>query len=557
MNGSNMKKYFASLLAVIIMAVLVNSCKQATEPVTEKPVDESGQVTMRGQVMDSTSNAPLAFAAVKVINGADELTVMADSVGYYKATVLIDKSKQIKLVASKEGYKADTTSVQAVAGSIIDVPAFKLHVNSYVILKGLVVDSNTGNAITGSVVRITNGTNEVQSITDNTGKFTITVPIEKSKDLTLISVKEGYYADTTTVYATLARTIDVPVIKLKVRNSTNVTSGNPASIYLVGQNNQSLGVKESGSVESASLVWEVQDSAGVPVDLTHSATVNFRVGVTPGGGEYISPASAVTNALGRVSINVSSGTKAGVMQIIAEILLPGKTIMSKPVSIAIHGGLPDQTHFSVAPEKLNIAGYNVNGVKDVITAYCGDKYANPVKKGTSVYFTTDGGYIAGSAKTDDMGLGTAILLSTEPRPVHPTLGKGFATITATSADENFKTVRDQTVVLFSGLPFLTIQPQTVNIPHLGSQTFNYTLMDQNGNPMASGQNIAVTVEGDNLKTTGDVSINMPDTQSKAWTQFSFTVTSKDTSSIVRPVNITINTTGPNGAAKLSINGTAK
>ncbi|MDP4193271.1 MAG: hypothetical protein Q8858_17035, partial [Bacteroidota bacterium] len=186
-----------------------------------------------------------------------------------------------------------------------------------------------------------------------------------------------------------------------------------------------------------------------------------------------------------------------------------------------------------------------------------DKYSNPVKTGTAVSFTTEGGYIEGSALTNEMGLATVRLISANPRPVHPYLGYGFATIIGKTANENYEYVSDTTIVLFSGLPYLTISPTSVNIPHLGTQTFNYELKDQNGNPLSSGTNISVTVEGDNLKTAGDLSVNLPDTQSKSWTQFSFTVTSKDTSSIARPVTIKILSSGPNGSAKLNLSGVAR
>ncbi|MDP4197456.1 MAG: hypothetical protein Q8940_20585 [Bacteroidota bacterium] len=552
-----MEKKLTYLLFVVFSALIIYGCKLATDPEESKPLTGSGTVRLKGQVIDATTNSPLSYASVKVINGTDELTALSDSLGYYDTIINIDAAKEIKLIASKEGYRADTTSAQVSGGNSVEIPIFKLHVQNYSILKGIVVDNNTGNALSSAVIRVVIGSNEIQTITDDKGQYLATTPIDKNKDVKVIAIKEGYYADTLSVFATLGRTIDVPLFKLKIRNSTNVQSGNPASIFLVSQNNQSIGIKESGSVETATLVWEVQDSAGVPVDLQHSAVISFKVGVTPGGGEYVSPAVAATNALGRVILNVSSGTKAGVMQLIAEIQTPGKVIRSKPVSIAIHGGLPDQKHFSIAPEKFNIPGYNINGVIDNITAYCGDKYSNPVKTGTAVSFTTEGGYIEGSALTNEMGLATVRLISANPRPVHPYLGYGFATIIGKTANENYEYVSDTTIVLFSGLPYLTISPTSVNIPHLGTQTFNYELKDQNGNPLSSGTNISVTVEGDNLKTAGDLSVNLPDTQSKSWTQFSFTVTSKDTSSIARPVTIKILSSGPNGSAKLNLSGVAR
>lgn len=555
MKNNSIYFFFVYIFLILSGVILLNGCsKQATEP-----ENVSGNVTLEGQVTDLVSGIPLAFASVKVVNDAEEFNLTADSLGFYKTAITVNKSKNILIMASKEGYKTDTTQVFVSAGNLYKIGSFKLTIKNFVLLKGIVVDRITGNSLSGAVIRvITTATGaELQAVADDQGKYQITVPMDNNKQLFVIAIKEGYYADTANVYATVGRTIDIPLFKLKIRNSTNVHSGNPASIYLVSQSSKSIGVKESGSIESATLIWEVQDSSGTPVDADHAAIVNFKVGITPGGGEYISPASLVTNALGRVTLNISSGTKAGVMQLISEIHTPQKTITSKPVSIAIHGGLPDQNHFSIAPEKLNIPGYNHNGVIDPITAYMGDKYGNPVRPKTAVYFTTDGAYIEGSALTDELGLGTVKLISADPRPVHPILGKGFATITATTADENYNTVKAQTVVLFSGLPFLSASPSTVDLPHLGSQTFNYVLKDQNDNPLSSGTSVTVAVEGDNLKVTGDVNITLHDTQSRVWTQFSFTVVNKDSTSNVRPVNINISTDGPNGYAKLKISGVAR
>lgn len=424
-------------------------------------------------------------------------------------------------------------------------------------VSGEVVDNNTGDPVANAVIRIIGGTADVEAISDAAGKFSASVAISQSTNLTLIALKEGYQSDSTTVFATSGRTIEVPLFKLQKSSGTSLNSGNAGSIYLVSQSLPNIGVKESGSPETAILLFEVQDSSGVPLDLAHAVTVNFKLAVSPGGGEFITPLSAKTNASGRISLTLTSGLKAGVVQLIAEIKLSSKTITSKPVNISIHGGLPDQAHFSIAPAKFNIPGYNINGILDAITVYAGDKYSNPVKPNTSVYFTTTGGIIEGSAVTNTMGVGSVNLMSAEPRPFHAVYGKGFATVTATSADENYQTVSSQVVVLFSGLPLLTISPMTVDIPYLGTQSFTYTVKDQNDNPLAGGTSVSVSVEGDKVKTAGETTVTIPDTQSKAWTQFSFSVTSSDTSKTVRPVTISVKTTGPNGDNKIVLTGVAR
>jgi hypothetical protein len=423
-----------------------------------------------------------------------------------------------------------------------------------VILSGSVFESVTGSPIDSAVVKVTGITPQIVTYTDSTGKYRVSFEVETETDVNVIAFKEGYEPDTVAVLAIPGRTVNVPSLLLKRTAPETPTSGEPASIVLVSQTAKSIGVKGSGSVETAQMVFEVQDSSGKPVDLAHSVEVSFRIGSGPGGGEFIYPPKARTDAKGRVTANIVSGTKAGVVQIVAESNVGSKTIRSLPVVIVIHGGLPDSAHFSIAPEKLNFPGYNVFGLRNKITAYVGDKYGNPVKPGTAVYFTTTGGIIEGSALTNEQGQGSVDLISAEPRPVHPVLGPGYAVITATTADENQRTIKAETIVLFSGIPQITVEPATFDIPNLGSQVFNYTVSDQNGNPLAGGTTIRVTIDGKDIRALGDLDITIPDTRDRSWTRFSFAIQDTTSDTVERPVLIRISASGPNGSATVNISG---
>jgi hypothetical protein len=237
-------------------------------------------------------------------------------------------------------------------------------------------------------------------------------------------------------------------------------------------------------------------------------------------------------------------------------MVGSKKITSLPVAISIHGGLPDLTHFSIAPQQFNFPGYNIFGQQDPITAYVGDKYGNPVRPLTSVYFTTTGGLIEGSIQTNPLGIGTAALISALPQPNHPVFGPGFATVTATTADQNSMNISRETVVLFSGVPQLSASPTSFTIAEGGTQSFTYTLSDQNLNPLAPTTTIKVLVDGEDVKAQGDIDVTLPDTQSRAWTQFSFIVwdAKVDTTNSLTPVVITIQSDGPNGKAGITLSG---
>jgi hypothetical protein len=424
-------------------------------------------------------------------------------------------------------------------------------------LSGKVLNKLTNLPLDDAFVKIKNNPDGLSTLTDLEGKYTLAFEADSEFTVTVVASKESYIADSANALAIPERSVNMPALMLMPTSSTPTTSGNASSIILRAQSTDHIAVRESGDPEVAQLVFEVQDSAGVPVDLDHSVEVSFIIGAGPGGGEFISPASDFTNNSGQVIAVLTSGIIAGTVQIIAQIQVDGHTIRSKPVAIAIHGGLPDQTHFSIAVEKLNFPGYNIFGLKDRITAFVGDKYSNPVRPNTSVYFSSDGGIIEGSSQTNEEGSCSVDLISAEPRPFHPSLGAGFATVIGSTIDENQNTITDDIIVLFSGIPTISVSPTSFDIPNLGYQSFIYRVYDQNSNPLSSGQSINVSVDGEGIEALGTTDATLPDTQSQGWTIFGFTIAETDSTVKPRPILIEITTSGPNGGAILGIGGTAR
>lgn len=343
----------------------------------------------------------------------------------------------------------------------------------------------------------------------------------------------------------------------QIQGGGNNSSGSAASVYLFSQSAQSIGVKESGSNETAQLIFQVLDSTGVAINSNNSTTVKFIISSGPGGGEFLYPSSVQTNALGRASVSVNTGIKSGTIQITAEITVNNKAVKSKPILISIHGGFPDPGHFGVAAANLNYPAYGIIGYEIPFTAFVGDKYTNPVRPGTSVYFETTSGIIEGSNLTDNLGRSTVTLL-TQPFPNDLQFGPGFFTVTASTIDENVAQIQTSTLRLLSGSAQLSVDPSTFDIQNGGSQTFNYFVGDGNGNPLAQGTTITVTVSEGDLKVSGDVDVRLPDTQSKIYTNFSFTAFDSEPDTL-RPHQaiIVIETSGPNGDKKVSISGTAR
>ncbi len=448
--------------------------------------------------------------------------------------------------------KPDSTVVTTGGGGITPPVVQKSTVT------GQVIDNFSGIPLDSADVLISGPSLSINLKTDTQGKFTTEIKTETNISLTIFTSKSGFVTDTTTATVIPSTTLNLNLIKLSPITTGTPPSGDPVSIFLASQSTTTIGVRASGSIETASLIFEVRDSSNTPIDLAHSVDVKFSMPASPGGGEIISPSSVKTNNLGQATVNITSGTKAGVVQIRAQIDLASVTIISDPVSVAIHGGLPDLTHFSVIPSLINFPALDRFGKSMVISVSVGDKYSNPVKPGTVISFITTGGIIEGSIPTNNQGGGSVNLISGNPKPVDAVLGPGFATVTAKTVDENHVTISRSTTILFSGIPMISISPTTFAIANGGSQNFTYTVFDENGNPLGKGTNISVTVDGESVSAQGQINVELPDTQSRSWTQFSFTVfDTNDTTNVVKPVSIIVNSTGPNGIGESIISGTSR
>ncbi len=423
-----------------------------------------------------------------------------------------------------------------------------------VTLIGQVLNDQTNNPVPGAFVTVKPQNLLVEA--DEEGRYRIDVEIDSTMDVQVFAEKEGFAETSVTVLALAGREVDVPTLRIVQLLADEPISGLASNILLLQQSTSSIGVKESGSQEVAKITFQVADSLGRPVILDNTTLVHFSLGVQPGGGEFIFPENAPTDNNGLVTVNLSSGTKAGIVQIVAEADVDGRTIRSLPVAVSIHGGLPDQDHFSIGPAKFNFPGLNTFGLTNTISVIVGDKYSNPVKPGTSVSFSTTHGVIEGAAQTDDTGRGSVALISANPVPPD-----GIALITATTADENQQDVVGQTPVIFSGVPVITVTPTVAQL----DQTYSLTVTDPNGNPLAEGTVISVKAEGTKVKAVGNTSVILDDSaflggnayenvlRGPGITEFTFVAVpdlTLDEEGSPEIESVTIKVSGPNGTLEI-------
>lgn len=427
-----------------------------------------------------------------------------------------------------------------------------------VVLEGQVLEQGTEQALSGAFVRVE--PMKLRLETDEAGRYRAEVRLDSATTLELVAAKDGFQERSTTVTAVAGRTVEVPALRLQQVVEEAAESGPASNVILSGIAAPQIGVKESGAREVTALTFQVADSAGRPVVLDHAVEVDFAFGERPGGGEFLHPATATTDNTGKVSVNLSSGTKAGVVQVVATAEVDGNTIRSRPVSITIHGGLPDQEHFTVAPEWINFPGLTRYGLTDAVHAIVGDRYGNPVKPGTAVYFTTSHGVIEGSIVTGENGRGTVQLTSANPLPED-----GIAHVTATTADRENRTVEGSTPVVFSGVPVIVVSPATLGL----GTWYEVTLTDPNGNPLAEGTGFSVSVQGSQVKAVGHTDVELGATTFSGGTEYEHVVrgpgiTEFRFKAVADPdptvegdptlESIQIAVTGPNGALTAVIGG---
>ena len=216
------------------------------------------------------------------------------------------------------------------------------------------------------------------AITDANGIATVNLRGERTEGIATVTAR----------HSNIRTTVEVSIVK-----------GQPASIVLKSVSATSIGIRGSSDNEVSEMVFEVQDDQGnrvgdgVRITFTIEGKTSAIVdGVTTQGGEFLTPTETATvGGLARMTLN--SGIVAGTVRIIATAIVGSDTVESGPVPIAIHGGPPDQAHFSLAVNPLNLAGLVKFGLVSMITAFVFDEFSNPVPQGTSVQFQTLAGGI--------------------------------------------------------------------------------------------------------------------------------------------------------------------
>lgn len=372
-----------------------------------------------------------------------------------------------------------------------------------------------------------------QTTSDANGDYSLEIePSEEEIEVTIEASKVGFQVAQVSALAQKGQQVQVADITLQkitqdtviLPIDTTTVSGDAAHIEVYGKHDSHIYVRSSGLSETAIIHFLVTDNKGIPVDSDHKATVQFSILNGPDGGEYLYPQSMETEN-GLVYTILNSGSISGAVQILAQTTVNGDVIRALPIRIAVYGGLPDDRHFSVGLDRVNIAGRVHFGILDYVTAFVGDKFSNPVAPGTIVYFETDYGIIEGAALTDEMGRATVRYMSAQPLPPNPA-DSSYAHIRAHTFTDTL--IRHQIdtrarLLLSDVTAPIVVSPNSFTYNELNNPVkFDYEVKDIWGNPVVGGSRINVSpTDGE---VYGDVNFQMLDTQAKGpgATQFSFT-----------------------------------
>ena len=440
-------------------------------------------------------------------------------------------------------------------------------------INGIISDASTHAPLPGLSVeaRIANQA-PVTKTTDANGAYEFTFDVDSATTISISCRNNTGFRDTLNIVASIQpnsspKTLDIQLTPRSVVGGGS-GSGIAQTIAFLGANPTELSVYGVGGSETSVLGWEVRDSLGVPIDGAHAVTLSFSFN-GPAGGEYVSPLTVVTNAVGRAFTTFNSGIRSGAVQVVATTTARGRTFSSQPVRLVIHSGFADQNHFSVGAFTYNFPALGILGLRDPISVLVGDIYSNPVATNTAVYFASRAGVILSAAFTSESGEGTADLISGNPYPLGSNAltpyGNGYHYVIASTLGRNGTIVRDSILILWSGPAVISnISPNLINVPNAGFQQIDFQVSDPYGNTLSAPTTISVSVTGAQAEVAFGLNGSFTISQNIILppgvnTHFSCLVSDKvpDTSYVSSAtLSISVNSTG-NGNATATIGGTIR
>jgi hypothetical protein len=336
----------------------------------------------------------------------------------------------------------------------------------------------------------------------------------------------------------------------------------PYSIEVLSAPNTNLTVAEGGTDPNSftRLDFVVKDSlgnriinfanSGIP-----STYVAFSIIPTGGlgGGEQLMPGIDSLSDAGTVSTIFRAGSRSGIVRVAASIV--GSSRPPAYVDLVISGGYPDNNRVIATLDKQNYPGFVTTGQVGTISIQMSDQFNNPARAGTPIYFTTTGGLVQPSTTLDGNGRATAVLYGGGQVP-----SGGFGSVILTTFGMGEIVIQRQLPFVFSGSPIITIEGLTndsINVYSGFESEFSYRVADGNGNPLAAGNRVSVTVSGTAsryITLSGDNEVTTIDTRDQNQTYFKVYIKADSITTLSNFI-MTISVSGVNGSVTRQLQGT--
>lgn len=415
--------------------------------------DGSNTATITALVRDSSNNlipdVPVTFTATS--GGIAVVNATTDASGAASATLSTAGDpalRTITVTATASGMSA-TVDVQVVAGSGTTTVQMGSGTGAS-FQPGIIAISNANVSAGGStslqvVLQQSDGTLYTQSaeITFNSpcvaqGLASITSPVTTTTGIasTTYSASGCSGDDVITATATIGGN------PLSASGTVTVAPAAIGSIEFVSATPTNIALRGTGGTgrpEASTVVFRVLDQSGGP---RAGADVQFALNTTV-GGIVLSPATAQSDANGRVQTVVQSGTVATSVRVTATVTNVSPQISTQSGQLTVTTGIPDQDSFSLSVQCPNVEALDRDGVQVPVTARLADRFNNPVPDGTAVTLNTEGGQIQSQCQTGSTatqsGFCTVNWTSANPRPSALPAGgdprAGRSTVFATAIGE--------------------------------------------------------------------------------------------------------------------------
>lgn len=192
------------------------------------------------------------------------------------------------------------------------------------------------------------------------------------------------------------------------------------SIEFLTASPQIISISGAGGQETSVIKFLVKDSNGNAI--IGSQDVNITL-AGPNGGEYLGATAGVKSINvgtinGEASIILHSGNIPGTATLTATVVGSNPVLATSSGVIAIGGGIPSDSHFSLSAQRLNIEGGEIDNVQNQVLVLLADRYGNKnILQGTTVSFYSECGGIDRAVAVDNIGQGSVILRTQDPRPL--------------------------------------------------------------------------------------------------------------------------------------------